>query len=232
MKFTLSWLKDHLETNASLDDILYALTDLGLEVEGVENPAERLADFTIGKVVHAEKHPDADKLRVCQVETDAGKTQIICGAPNAREGITVVVAKPGVYVPGIDTTIGVGKIRGIESYGMMCPGRVPLDVRRVQALRGERGGGERGDGEGDGPAKDDAREQPPVDAAAPLEQRHAGGGPHLAVRGAERDAEFGAHEHDDSGAELDAQPSARGYLREAHTDLPDDVHAERREADD
>ena len=123
MKFTLSWLKDHLETNASLDDILYALTDLGLEVEGVENPAERLAEFTIGKVVHAEKHPDADKLRVCQVETDAGKTQIICGAPNAREGITVVVAKPGVYVPGIDTTIGVGKIRGIESYGMMCSER-------------------------------------------------------------------------------------------------------------
>src|SRR5210317_1535361 len=123
MKFTLSWLKDHLETDASLNDILYALTDLGLEVEGVENPAERLAEFTIGKVVHAEKHPDADKLRVCQVETDAGKTQIICGAPNAREGITVVVAKPGVYVPGIDTTIGVGKIRGIESYGMMCSER-------------------------------------------------------------------------------------------------------------
>ena len=91
MKFTLSWLKDHLETDASLDDILYALTDLGLEVEGVENPIERLAEFTIGKVVHAEKHPDADKLRVCQVETDAGKTQIICGAPNAREGITVVI---------------------------------------------------------------------------------------------------------------------------------------------
>ena len=123
MKFTLSWLKDHLETDASLDDILYALTDLGLEVEGVENPAERLAEFTIGKVVHAEKHPDADKLRVCQVETDAGKTQIICGAPNAREGIMVVVAKPGVYVPGIDTTIGVGKIRGVESYGMMCSER-------------------------------------------------------------------------------------------------------------
>ncbi len=123
MKFTLSWLKDHLETDASLDDILYALTDLGLEVEGVENPLDRLADFTIGKVVRAEKHPDADKLKVCQVATDAGETQIICGAPNAREGITVVIAKPGVYVPGIDTTIGVGKIRGIESYGMMCSER-------------------------------------------------------------------------------------------------------------
>ncbi|QQA42519.1 phenylalanine--tRNA ligase subunit beta [Pelagovum pacificum] len=123
MKFTLSWLKDHLETEASLDDILETLTDLGLEVEGVENPAGRLSDFTIGKVVKAEKHPDADKLKVCQVLTDEGETQIICGAPNAREGITVVVAKPGTYVPGIDTTIGVGKIRGIESYGMMCSER-------------------------------------------------------------------------------------------------------------
>ncbi|MCL4109710.1 UNVERIFIED_CONTAM: hypothetical protein GTU68_018437 [Idotea baltica] len=123
MKFTLSWLKDHLETQASLDDILYALTDLGLEVEGVENPSDRLKDFTIGKVKEAEKHPDADKLRVCQVETDDGMTQIICGAPNARAGITVVIAKPGTYVPGIDTTIGVGKIRGIESYGMMCSER-------------------------------------------------------------------------------------------------------------
>ena len=123
MKFTLSWLKDHLETDATVDEITYALTDLGLEVEGIENPLDRLADFTIGKVISAEKHPDADKLRVCQVATDAGETQIICGAPNAREGITVVIAKPGVYVPGIDTTIGVGKIRGIESYGMMCSER-------------------------------------------------------------------------------------------------------------
>ncbi len=123
MKFTLSWLKSHLETSAALDEILEALTDLGLEVEGVEDRGARLAAFSIGKVVKAEKHPDADKLRVCQVETDEGTTQIICGAPNAREGITVVVAKPGVYVPGIDTTIGVGKIRGIESFGMMCSER-------------------------------------------------------------------------------------------------------------
>ena len=123
MKFTLSWLKDHLETTATLDEILYALTDLGLEVEGVEDRGTRLRDFTIGYVKSAEKHPDADRLRVCQVETDEGVKQIICGAPNAREGITVVVAKPGVYVPGIDTTIGVGKIRGIESFGMMASER-------------------------------------------------------------------------------------------------------------
>ncbi|MGB3245136.1 MAG: phenylalanine--tRNA ligase subunit beta [Sulfitobacter sp.] len=123
MKFTLSWLKDHLETTASLDEITYALTDLGLEVEGVEDRGARLADFTLGYVKSAEKHPDADRLRVCQVETDEGLQQIICGAPNAREGITVVIAKPGVYVPGIDTTIGVGKIRGIESFGMMASER-------------------------------------------------------------------------------------------------------------
>ena len=123
MKFTLSWLKHHLETDASIAEIEYALTDLGLEVEGIENPAEGLADFRIGKVLTAEKHPDADKLQICQVETADGPTQIICGAPNARAGITVVIASPGTYVPGIDTTIGVGKIRGVESYGMMCSER-------------------------------------------------------------------------------------------------------------
>ncbi|MGR3467602.1 MAG: phenylalanine--tRNA ligase subunit beta [Shimia sp.] len=123
MKFTLSWLKEHLTTDAPLAEIAETLTDLGLEVEGIEDRGARLADFTIGKVREAEKHPDADKLKVCQVETDAGLTQIICGAPNARAGITVVIAKPGTYVPGIDTTIGVGKIRGVESFGMMCSER-------------------------------------------------------------------------------------------------------------
>ena len=123
MKFTLSWLKEHLKTDASLDDVAYALTDLGLEVEGIENPLDKLEEFTIGYISNAEKHPDADKLRVCKVDTDEGELQIICGAPNAREGIHVVVAKPGVYVPGLDITIGVGKIRGIESFGMMASER-------------------------------------------------------------------------------------------------------------
>ena len=123
MKFTLSWLKDHLETTATVDEIAEALTDLGLEVEGIENPADSLAAFTIGKVVSAEQHPDADRLRVCQVETNKGEQTIVCGAPNARAGITVVVAHPGTYVPGIDTTIQVGKIRGVESHGMMCSER-------------------------------------------------------------------------------------------------------------
>ncbi|AUQ75268.1 phenylalanine--tRNA ligase subunit beta [Phaeobacter piscinae] len=123
MKFTLSWLKDHLETDASVEEITETLTDLGLEVEGVSNPADRLKDFTLGYVKHAEKHPDADKLRVCKVDTDEGEMQIICGAPNAREGITVVVCKPGMYIPGLDITIGVGKIRGVESFGMMASER-------------------------------------------------------------------------------------------------------------
>ena len=123
MKFTLSWLKDHLETTASLDDILYALTDLGLEVEGVANPVAKLAPFTIAKVLEATQHPDADRLRVCKVLTDEGEKQIVCGAPNARAGITVVLCKPGDYVPGIDVTLGVGKIRGVESQGMMASER-------------------------------------------------------------------------------------------------------------
>ncbi|WP_273523002.1 phenylalanine--tRNA ligase subunit beta [Rhodosalinus sediminis] len=123
MKFTLSWLKDHLDTTAGVAEIAEALTDLGLEVEEVHDPAARLAGFTLGKVLEAEQHPDADRLRVCRVETDRGEAQIICGAPNARAGITAVIAHPGTYVPGIDTTIQVGRIRGVESHGMMCSER-------------------------------------------------------------------------------------------------------------
>lgn len=123
MKFTLSWLKEHLDTTATLDDITEALTDLGLEVEEVSDPSSRLGAFTLAHVTHAEQHPDADRLRVCRVQTDEGEKQIVCGAPNARAGITVVLAKPGDYVPGIDTTLGVGKIRGVESHGMMASER-------------------------------------------------------------------------------------------------------------
>ena len=123
MKFTLSWLKEHLETEATLDEITFALSDMGLEVEEVVNPAEKLREFTIAKVTHAEKHPDADKLKVCKVQADTGETQIVCGAPNAREGITVVLAKPGTHIPGLDITINVGKIRGVESFGMMASER-------------------------------------------------------------------------------------------------------------
>ncbi|MDK8874078.1 phenylalanine--tRNA ligase subunit beta [Paracoccus sp. SSJ] len=123
MKFTLSWLKEHLDTQASLGEITEALTDLGLEVEGVTDPAAKLGTFTLARVLHAEQHPDADRLRVCRVLTDEGEKQIVCGASNARAGITVVLAKPGDYVPGIDVTLGVGKIRGVESHGMMASER-------------------------------------------------------------------------------------------------------------
>ncbi|NDW53413.1 phenylalanine--tRNA ligase subunit beta [Aliiroseovarius sp. PrR006] len=123
MKFTISWLKDHLDTTASVDEIAEACTDLGLEVEDIFNPMDRLGAFTIAKVKSAEKHPDADRLRVCTVDTNEGEKQIVCGAPNAREGITVVLAKPGDYVPGIDVTLSVGKIRGVESHGMMASER-------------------------------------------------------------------------------------------------------------
>jgi len=123
MKFTLAWLKEHLDTTAPLEEITFALTDLGLEVEGVTNPAARLAAFTVGEILEATPHPDADRLRVCRVLTAAGETQIVCGAPNARAGIKVVVSKPGDYIPGIDTTIKVGKIRGVESHGMMLSER-------------------------------------------------------------------------------------------------------------
>ncbi len=123
MKFTLSWLRDHLETDARLDDIVDAMVRVGLEVEHVDDPAERLKDFTIGEVLAAEKHPDADKLKVCRVATRDGEKQIVCGAPNARAGIKVAYAAVGTYVPGIDLTLSKAKIRGVESLGMMCSAR-------------------------------------------------------------------------------------------------------------
>ena len=122
MKFTLSWLKEHLDTDATLDEIVEAMTLAGLEVEGVENPAEKLSAFTIAHVTHAEKHPDADKLTVCTVETREGTKQIVCGAPNARAGIAVAYAGLGAYIPGLDFSLDKKprKIRGVESFGMMC----------------------------------------------------------------------------------------------------------------
>ncbi|HEY0312544.1 MAG TPA: phenylalanine--tRNA ligase subunit beta [Allosphingosinicella sp.] len=121
MKFTLSWLKEHLDTDASLDTIVETLTRIGLEVEGVDNPAEKLAPFTIAKVLTAERHPQADKLQVLTVDAGTGETiQVVCGAPNARAGLTGVFGAPGTYVPGSDMTLKVAAIRGVESRGMMC----------------------------------------------------------------------------------------------------------------
>jgi phenylalanyl-tRNA synthetase beta chain len=123
MKFTLSWLKEHLETEATLDEIVERLTAIGLEVESVDDKAA-LKPFVIAKVLTAEKHPDADKLRVLSVDTGAGAPiQVVCGAPNARAGLVGAFAAPGTYVPGIDVTLSVGKIRGVESHGMMCSER-------------------------------------------------------------------------------------------------------------
>ncbi|MEE4212759.1 MAG: phenylalanine--tRNA ligase subunit beta, partial [Parvularcula sp.] len=113
MKFTLSWLKDHLDTDASLDEIVEAMIKVGLEVEEVTDPAEALAPVSVGYVKHAEKHPDADRLRVCRVDTKDGEMQIVCGAPNAREGIKVAYAPVGAYIPGLDTTLSKAKIRGV-----------------------------------------------------------------------------------------------------------------------
>ncbi len=120
MKFTLSWLKDYLETDASLDEIVAKLNAIGLEVDTVENPAEKLAPFTIAEVVDAVKHPDADKLRVCKVNTGSETITVVCGAPNARAGMRAVLGRPGDYVPGLDFTLGLRKVRGVESNGMMC----------------------------------------------------------------------------------------------------------------
>jgi phenylalanyl-tRNA synthetase beta chain len=121
MKFTLSWLKEHLETDACLDEIVEKLTAIGLEVEGVENPAEKLAPFTIARVLTAERHPQADKLQVLSVDAGTGEPiQVVCGAPNARAGMLGVFGAPGAYVPGSDITLKVAAIRGVESRGMMC----------------------------------------------------------------------------------------------------------------
>jgi phenylalanyl-tRNA synthetase beta chain len=120
MKFTLSWLKDHLETDATLDQICERLTAIGLEVEDVDDKAA-YKPFVIAKVLSAEKHPSADRLKVLMVDAGDGKpVQVVCGAPNARAGLVGAFAKPGTYVPGIDVTLAVGNIRGVESHGMMC----------------------------------------------------------------------------------------------------------------
>src|SRR5215468_11025871 len=122
MKFTLSWLKDHLDTDASLEAIVHKLTMIGLEVEHVEDKAKALSPFTIARVISAEQHPNADRLRVCMVDTGAGgaPVQVVCGAPNARAGMISVFSPPGTYIPGKNITLGVGTIRGVESRGMLC----------------------------------------------------------------------------------------------------------------
>ncbi|HPD92433.1 MAG TPA: phenylalanine--tRNA ligase subunit beta, partial [Pararhodobacter sp.] len=129
MKFTLSWLKEHLETEATLDEIVETLTDLGLEVEEVVDPAAALGAFRIARIIEAVKHPDADKLRLCRVEVldapggTAEEVQVVCGAPNARTGLVGVFAPVGTHVPGTGVDLKAGVIRGQASNGMMCSER-------------------------------------------------------------------------------------------------------------
>ena len=121
MKFTLPWLKEHLDTDASLPKIVDKLTMIGLEVENVEDKASLLKPFVIASVISAEKHPNADRLRVCMVDTGDGKPiQVVCGAPNARAGMKGVFSAPGTFIPGKNITLSVGTIRGVESRGMLC----------------------------------------------------------------------------------------------------------------
>ncbi len=130
MKLTLSWLKDHLETDAPVDSLAAALTDMGLEVEGIEDPAAALGAFTIARVIEAGPHPNADRLKVCRVEAwtkgpDAPpeEVQVICGAPNARTGMRGVFAPAGTHIPGTGVDLKPGVIRGVESHGMLCSER-------------------------------------------------------------------------------------------------------------
>jgi phenylalanyl-tRNA synthetase beta chain len=121
MKFTLPWLKEHLDTDASLSEIVDRLTMIGLEVENVEDKANLLKPFVIASVISAEKHPNADRLRVCMVDIGDGKPiQVVCGAPNARAGMKGVFSAPGTFIPGKNITLAVGTIRGVESRGMLC----------------------------------------------------------------------------------------------------------------
>ncbi|MBI1273869.1 MAG: phenylalanine--tRNA ligase subunit beta [Alphaproteobacteria bacterium] len=120
MKFTFSWLKEHLETTATLDEVCARLTSLGLEVESLTDPAKSLAPFTIAEVLATEKHPDADRLKIATVNTGSEKIQVVCGAPNCRAGMKAVLSRPGDFIPGLNITLGKSKIRGVESMGMLC----------------------------------------------------------------------------------------------------------------
>jgi phenylalanyl-tRNA synthetase beta chain len=122
MKFTLSWLKEHLDTDESLEKLADKLTMIGLEVEHIEDKAKALSAFSIARVISAEQHPNADRLRVCMVDTGNGAApvQVVCGAPNARAGLVSVFSPPGTFIPGKNITLGVGTIRGVESRGMLC----------------------------------------------------------------------------------------------------------------
>ncbi|MDC0625364.1 phenylalanine--tRNA ligase subunit beta [Alphaproteobacteria bacterium] len=123
MKFTLSWLKDHLDTNKDLDTIVDTLTNIGLEIESVEDKSKDFNDFTVAEVLKVEKHPDADRLKVCTVKSINGTFQVVCGAPNAREGMKGIFAPENSFIPGTGVKLKKSKIRGVESCGMLVSER-------------------------------------------------------------------------------------------------------------
>ena len=123
MKFTLAWLGEHLETDASLEEITSTLTRIGLEVERVVDKAALLAPFSVAEVLSVEPHPNADRLTVCQVKTGKGTVQVVCGADNARAGMKGVFAPAGTHIPGTGLDLKATKIRGVESNGMLCSER-------------------------------------------------------------------------------------------------------------
>jgi phenylalanyl-tRNA synthetase beta chain len=122
MKFTLSWLKEHLQTDASIDELVERMTMIGIEVEDVADPNAKLGAFSVARIISAAKHPNADKLQVCQVETKLGQLEVVCGAPNARAGLVTVFAPIGTYIPGSGITLEARPVRGVVSNGMLCSG--------------------------------------------------------------------------------------------------------------
>jgi phenylalanyl-tRNA synthetase beta chain len=142
MKFTLSWLKDHLDTEASLAELADRLTALGLEVEGIDEPGKKLAPFLIARVIEARRHPDADRLSVCTVDTGAGVVEVVCGAANAKSGMIGVFAPVGSYIPGTDITLEARRVRGVLSNGMLLSEQeleLSQDAAGIIELAGEYG---------------------------------------------------------------------------------------------
>ncbi len=140
MKFTLPWLKEHLETDATPDAIARTLTGLGLEVEAVHDRTSELGAFSVARVIEAVQHPNADRLRLCRVETTTGEVQVVCGAPNARTGLYGVFAPTGSTIPSTGTVLTASKIRGVESQGMLCSARelgIGEDHEGIIELAGE-----------------------------------------------------------------------------------------------
>src|SRR5262245_42972652 len=119
MKITLSWLKDHLDTDASVEQLADKLSAMGLEVESIDDPGKKLKPFTIAKVLEAKPHPNADRLRVCKVDIGTGVVEVVCGAPNAKTGMVAVFAPIGSYIPGKGITLEAKPVRGVVSAGML-----------------------------------------------------------------------------------------------------------------